>query len=559
MAQRDVRDEDRSQAPRPWWGRRWLQTLAALLVVAALCFAVAATYIARHAEPLLRRSVVESLEAKFHSPVELDHLSISLLNGVEVRGQGLRILNLAGPSQPDAVAGAPPMLSVDHFLFRTSLHDLVLLREHIARVDVDGLELHVPPDHHGLMPQSNSNKPRIDLTVGEIHCERVKLVIETTKPGKVPMVFDIVDLVLRNAGAGRSMTYVGKIINPKPVGVVREVGHFGPWESADPRSTPIDGDYSFEHADLSTIKGIGGTLSSTGHFYGELGHVTIDGTTQTPDFTLDVSDHSEPLQTRFHAIVDGTSGDTTLAPVWATLQHSQFTAAGTVVNIRGQGHDIALDISMPKGRIEDLLQLGMKTEPPVMRGIVTMKARLHIPPGKVRVAQKLGLAGNLSIQNVEFNNAHVQDRVDGLSLRAQGKPKDVKGAETDNRPEVSSQMDVTFSLSNALMTMNSLKYQIPGAKVTMDGVYSMDGNLFEFKGHVRTDAMASQMVTGWKSALLTPFDPLFRRGGAGLELPISVSGTKGDVHFGLAMRGADESPQDMAAALKAKRREQTSQ
>jgi len=149
--------------------------------------------------------------------------------------------------------------------------------------------------------------------------------------------------------------------------------------------------------------------------------------------------------------------------------------------------------------------------------------------------------------------------VDGLSLRAQGKPKDVKGAETDNRPEVSSQMDVTFSLSNALMTMNSLKYQIPGAKVTMDGVYSMDGNLFEFKGHVRTDAMASQMVTGWKSALLTPFDPLFRRGGAGLELPISVSGTKGDVHFGLAMRGADESPQDMAAALKAKRREQTSQ
>ena len=129
---------------------------------------------------------------------------------------------------------------------------------------------------------------------------------------------------------------------------------------------------------------------------------------------------------------------------------------------------------MPKGRIEDLLQLGMKTEPPVMRGIVTMKARLHIPPGKVRVAQKLGLAGNLSIQNVEFNNAHVQDRVDGLSLRAQGKPKDVKGAETDNRPEVSSQMDVTFSLSNALMTMNSLKYQIPGAKVN-DGWRLLDG------------------------------------------------------------------------------------
>jgi hypothetical protein len=554
MAQSAVRD----MTARAWWRKPWVEALAALLVMAAVCFAVAAIYIVRHAEPVLRRSVVESLEAKFHSPVELDELHVYLLNGVEVRGHGLRILSLAGPDQPGLAPNATPMLSVDTFKFHTSLHDLVLLQAHIARVDVDGLELHVPHDRHGLMPQSNGNKPRIRLTIGEIHCEHAKLIIDTTKPGKEPLEFDIENLVLKNAGAGRAMDYVAEVINPKPVGAVRAVGHFGPWDSEDPRSSPLDGDYSFEHADLSTIKGIGGMLSSTGHFYGELGNITIDGTTQTPDFTLDVSGHSEPLETRFHAIVDGTSGDTTLAPVQATLEQSQFTAAGTVVNIRGQGHDIALDIDMPKGRIEDLLQLGMKTEPPVMHGAVTMKAKLHIPPGKVRVAQKLGLAGNLRIQNVEFNNPHVQDRVDGLSLRAQGKPKDVKAAETDNRPQVSSQMAVTFSLGDALMTVNSLQYEIPGVKVTMDGVYSLDGNLFEFKGHVRTDAMASQMVTGWKSALLTPFDPLFRRGGAGLELPISVSGTKGDVHFGLAMRGADESPQDMAAGLKAKRREPTS-
>jgi hypothetical protein len=169
------------------------------------------------------------------------------------------------------------------------------------------------------------------------------------------------------------------------------------------------------------------------------------------------------------------------------------------------------------------------------------------------VAQKLGLAGHLTIQNVEFNNAGWQDRVDGLSLRAQGKPKEAKAAGSDRQANVASQMAVAFSLDHALMTVSALQYQIPGAQVNLDGIYSLDGNVFEFKGHVRTDATASQMVTGWKSALLRPFDPLFKRNGAGLELPIAISGTKGDVKFGLALRSADESPQQMATQLKAKR------
>ncbi len=62
--------------------------------------------------------------------------------------------------------------------------------------------------------------------------------------------------------------------------------------------------------------------------------------------------------------------------------------------------------------------------------------------------------------------------------------------------------------------------------------------------------MASQMVTGWKSVLLTPFDPLFKKHGKGLELPISISGRGNDVKFGLAMHGVDETPQQIAADLR---------
>ena len=63
--------------------------------------------------------------------------------------------------------------------------------------------------------------------------------------------------------------------------------------------------------------------------------------------------------------------------------------------------------------------------------------------------------------------------------------------------------------------------------------------------------MASQMVTGWKSVLLTPFDPLFKKHGKGLELPVSISGTGNDVKFGLAMHNADEPVQQIANDLHA--------
>jgi hypothetical protein len=115
-------------------------------------------------------------------------------------------------------------------------------------------------------------------------------------------------------------------------------------------------------------------------------------------------------------------------------------------------------------------------------------------------------------------------------------------------------MSASFSLGHGLMTVNDLHYQIPGALVLMNGVYSLDGNVFEFKGHVRTEATASQMVTGWKSWLLKPVDPFLKKNGAGLQLPVSISGTQGDVHFGLALHGtADESSKQMAQDLNTNR------
>jgi hypothetical protein len=77
-----------------------------------------------------------------------------------------------------------------------------------------------------------------------------------------------------------------------------------------------------------------------------------------------------------------------------------------------------------------------------------------------------------------------------------------------------------------VLTVPQLNLTLPGAQMMMNGQIQLVGSTFEFHGKVRTQATASQMTTGWKSLLLSPFDKLLKKNGAGLELPIKVTGTR---------------------------------
>jgi len=90
-----------------------------------------------------------------------------------------------------------------------------------------------------------------------------------------------------------------------------------------------------------------------------------------------------------------------------------------------------------------------------------------------------------------------------------------------------------FALANGTIAISKLNYKLPGAQVDVAGKYSLDGNTFDFDGTVRTKATASQMLTGWKSIVAMPLDPLLKKNGAGLEIPIKISGTKSDPKLGL--------------------------
>lgn len=523
---------------RSWWRRGWVRTVVIAFVVVGMGLLITAEYAAHHAEPLLRHAVIDTLEERFHEPVELDALTVSVMQGLQVQGRGLRLLPEPGSRQP--------LVKVDRFTFHASMGDLMHLRARVDTIHVQGLELHIPPHSMHTVVMGKTHRPAVKLTVGKIVCDDALLVIDTDKPGREPLEFQINNLVLDDFGADKPFEYQADLINPKPVGRIHAFGNFGPWNAESPRDTAVSGQYTFTHADLGTIKGIKGTLDSTGHFAGVLGRITVDGTTYTPDFALEGRGRALPLKTTFHAFVDGTTGDTTLAPVQAVLGSSAFTASGTVARVKlrpgaeatvgarqNLGHDIALTIDMPHGRIEDMLNLAVKADQPLMRGAMTMQAKLHIPPGPVSVVDKLQLQGTVTIHGVEFTSKPLQDKVDGLSMRAQGKPQDVKVAAHDNRPEVASQMTVQFVMAGGMLKAESLEYELPGAHVQMVGVYAMNTHTFEFDGHVRTEAKASQMVTGWKSALLKPFDGIFAKDGAGLKLPLSINGVNGDYSLGM--------------------------
>jgi hypothetical protein len=165
-----------------------------------------------------------------------------------------------------------------------------------------------------------------------------------------------------------------------------------------------------------------------------------------------------------------------------------------------------------------------------------MKAKIHIRPGKERVAEKLGLKGGFTVTQIHFSNPQVEDKVDMLSLRAQGDPKAAKPGAAD----IHSQMAGQFVMEAGKLNFSQLDYTLPGGNIKMVGVYSLDGSQFDFHGEVRTEAKISQMVASrWKSILLKPVDPFFRKDGSTV-IPVKVSGTKSAPKFGLDIGHKDK-------------------
>jgi hypothetical protein len=150
---------------------------------------------------------------------------------------------------------------------------------------------------------------------------------------------------------------------------------------------------------------------------------------------------------------------------------------------------------------------------------------------------RLLLTGSFDMDQTHFNGASVQDKIDSLSRRAQGQPKN------EEISNVLSAMRGDFSLQDGALTLSSLTFQVPGAAVHLKGGYNLDSEQIDMRGVARLRAKVSQTMTGWKRLVLRPVDPFLSKGGAGTLLPIKITGTRENPQFGLDRGSKKDTPQ----------------
>ena len=516
---------------------RWRRTLliAGLLLAIA---AVVALSVATRLTPHLRNRVVSALNARFESEVALESLQVGVFPTPEVSGGGL-VLRHNGRTD------VPPLISVRAFTGSAGLMGLFATPLSLRQVTLNGLTIHVPPGGIRTGGATDSTPaPAADaadvresrlpsLVIERITADDARVEIASRNPRKEPRRFDIHNLVMHGFRPDAPADFTAVLTNPVPRGDIDTSGAFGPWLAATPARTAVRGRYVFKHADLDTIKGLGGILSSTGEYSGVLERISVSGDTDTPDFRLDSGRRPVPLKTRFRAVVDGTNGNTVLERVDATLADTPIHASGGIIREEHvKGRRISLDVSIDGGRMEDVLRLAVDTATPPLTGRVSVQSTVLVPPGEGKVIDRLQLDGRFSLSQARFTSYDVQKRITMLSQRARGDTGDVAGA------SVVSNMHGRFVLKDGVLRLSELTFAVPGAVVRLDGTYGLRTQTMDFTGDLLLDATLAQTTTGAKATIAKILQPLFRSAKGGTKLPIRVTGTREKPQFGLDIKRA---------------------
>jgi hypothetical protein len=503
------------------------------LALAGLLFVVAATGAfllwASRATPFVRDRVVEALNERFASQVALESLDASIAPVPRAAGTGLTLRH-------NGRTDVAPLITIRSFESTAGVMGMLRTPIHLRTVTLEGLDINVPPG--GLSPgddtddephRAHPDQPS-PILIDRIESRSARLQITSRRPGRLPRIFEIHDLVMRDFGALAGSRFQAGLTNPIPRGRIETSGVFGPWHADEPGLTPVRGEYAFKNADLNAIKGIAGILSSVGTYSGVLERIEVEGQTETPDFSIDLAGQPVPLSTRFTAVVDGTNGDTHLERVEARLNNSTIIARGSVVRTEDvKGRRVSLDVRLDGARLEDLMTLAIKASKAPLVGRIDLATTFLLPAGEADVIDRLQLEGTFRLAQARFTNLNVQRRITTLSRRGRGEEND-EGADSER---VVSDLRGKFVMRGAVLSFSQLTFAVPGSVVRLSGSYNLRSEVMDFRGELLTDATLADMTSGVKSVFARVAQPFFRREGGGSRLPIRIAGSRSKPEFGL--------------------------
>ena len=515
--------------------RKWIIGTTIVVVAVLVLVPVVALYVlGPRIHGILRNRVETVLRTHFESQVEISDFAVSLFPRVHVTITGL-VLRHKGRTD------IPPLIEVRKVSMDANFATLLRAQPHIAFVQLDGLQIHTPPRQPGGEPLIRSTDQdlakKYPVLVDRLVADDANIVVLRAQPGKPPREFPIHHLELHDLSFDRPADFHATLTNAVPTGEINATGQFGPWVPEEPSETPAVGKYTFYNADFATLKGLQGTLSSTGEFSGPLDYLHVSGVTDMPNFSLRTTDHPMALHTDFDAVVDGTNGDTYLNKVTARFLHTTLLVSGKVVDEDRdiKGRTIILDVVSQDAQVQDLIRIATKGSEPLMTGTVKLRTKISIPEGNPDLIDRLQLQGQFGIANIQFTDSSVQGKIDSLSRRGQGEPKDM------DISSVISDMKGNFGMRNAVLNFSDLQFGVTGAAINLTGTYNLDNEQLDFHGKLKLKAKLSQTTTGVKSFFLKAVDPFFEGKDAGTVLAIKITGTKDNPTFGLD-RGGPSAP-----------------
>lgn len=533
-----ARSKRKSNKPNGWRRFRWLIWVGAAVVAIGCVVAV----VVAMKSPFTQGKVAQSLQDTVRAKVTFGKFQMVYFPHPGCVAENVTFTRAGGAEN------TPPLVTVQRVEIESHYADMIVRPGYVALVKLNGLHVQVPPRGANAGPSTSPSSESSNVRVGEIVADGAVLEVARSDD-KPPLKFEMHSLTVKSYGHQSEWSYRVSMKNAEPPGEIISKGKFGPLNVEDLGTTPLSGDYEFQHAELSVFNGIAGTLSSTGDFGGKLGEIAVHGTIDVPDFQVLRSKHKVPLTSRFRASVNAKNGDVFLKQVETSFLQTSVAASGSVASKPGQkGKTTSLDLEVNNGRIQDLLLLLASTKHASMNGTTSFKAQVTILPLGRPFLKELVMRGDFGVANAEFRKPSRQAQVVDLSERARGekkvkdKGKDQKKAEAD--PAVDDPGNVVMDLHghlelrDGIAKFSELTFNVPGASARMEGTYNLENEQIDFHGTLKTEAELSQDATGIKSTLLKPFNPLFKRKKAGAVIPVKMTGSYHDPHFGFDVVGA---------------------
>jgi hypothetical protein len=503
---------------RPAWEKRVAWAGLALVVLAAVALPVIDKY-----WPYRYRNVLPLLETVFASKITVGryHRTYFPHPGFVADGLTLRRNN---------AQNLPPIGSTRQLIVQGTWLDLLLLRQRVRLVDVTGLRVVIPPvgsaaNHQDFPPGSSADFAGPSTTVEQLHIHESELDILRTNGGRY--AFPIRDLSIRNLRSGQTISYVVDMQNAMPSGRIRAHGSFGPLTPANLGGTPLSGDFSFARVNLGDLGSLHGTLSATGHFSGTLAAIEAQASSETPDFAVGSGTPTDAAGT-VQATIDGLNANIVLHQIEAKIGTTKVEVGGQIV---GSPKVTDVEIAVTRGRAEDLLRPFVRSAPPVT-GVVWLKTHAHVAAGGngAKFLDRLQMDGGFNVPAERLTNHSTETELSSFSQRAQGsagKSPAAQGAALvgdPQQPDVLSSLEGTVSVRRGVMSTERLTFKVPGVAAELKGTYRLQDGTVHMVGNLTMDTDLSHVTTGFKSMLLKPLAPFFKRKSAGAVIPIAITG-----------------------------------